>query len=76
MITKNQTKIQIVKELLDKKQITFEQCLILLEEPNEKVSKTENRWPSNNSNYSYGSVYCASPNGYTSHITDDSTIKK
>lgn len=75
MITKNQTKIQIIKELLDKKQITFEQCLILLEEPNEKVHKTENRWPSNNSNSTSGSVYCYSNNGYTSNSTDDSTIK-
>ena len=75
MITKNQIKIQIVKELLDKKQITFEQCLILLEEPNEKVSKTEYRWPSNNSNITSGSVYCASYNGHTSNSTGDSTIK-
>ena len=76
MITKNQDKIQIIKELLDKKQITFEQCLILLEESNEKVSQTENRLFSDGSNHTYGSIYCNSTNGYTSHSTDDSTIKK
>jgi hypothetical protein len=75
MITKNQTKIQIVKELLDKKQITFEQCLILLEEPNEKVSKTENRLPSNNPYNSSSNIYSNTYNGYTSNSTDDSTIK-
>ena len=75
MITKNQIKIQIVKELLDKKQITFEQCLILLEEPNEKVSKTENRLPSNDSYNSSSNIYSNPYNGYTSNSTDDSTIK-
>lgn len=75
MITKNQTKIQIVKELLDKKQITFEQCLILLEELNEKVSKTENRLPSNDSYNSSSNIYSNTFNGYTSNSTDDSTIK-
>ena len=75
MITKNQIKIQIVKELLDKKQITFEQCLILLEEPNEKVSKTENRLPSNDPYNSSSNIYSNPYNGYTSNSTDDSTIK-
>ena len=75
MITKNQIKIQIVKELLDKKQITFEQCLILLEEPNEKVSKTENRLPSNDPYNSSSNIYSNPYNGYTSNCTDDSTIK-
>ena len=75
MITKNQNKIQIIKELLDKKQITFEQCLILLEEQNEKVFQTENRWPSNNFNPSYGNIYCTTTTGHTSHSKDDSTIK-
>ena len=75
MITKNQIKIQIVKELLDKKQITFEQCLILIEEPDEKVYKLENQWPSNTPIYRNSSGNHSANDTYTSSTTGEITIK-
>lgn len=51
MITKNKLKLQIVKELLDKKEISFEQALLLVDEsPTEEKLCTCKKatWPLDN----------------------------
>lgn len=75
MISTNNTKIQIVKELLDKKQITFEQALILIDEP--KTCNCENK---NNVPFSFphsGYLYRSSTNDNTCHssLNDNFTSK-
>lgn len=75
MITKNPQKIQIIKELLDKEHITFEHCLILLEENYEEIFKSEIKHSCSNPYCTSNCIYSNTHNGYTSNSTDDFTIK-
>jgi hypothetical protein len=76
MITKNKTKIQLVKELLEQEQITFEQSLILVEDSYEEIYNSENKFDCHNIDSNYNNNSGTPYNGYISHTTAFPFFKK